>query len=97
MVFFNLNPSNKLTAGPQSWYFAAIAIPLTAAVFVVWILWKRQRTKAIDKDMKTKSRLQDIDVEKSGGLYEETRPPRGTSRSTKMKEETVPLRQMNHL
>src|SRR6266567_3479013 len=97
MVFFNLDPgTNKLTAGPQTWLFLAITIPLTIVIFSVWTIWKIWRTKAIEKDVETNVRLQDIDLEKSGGLYEETRP-RGLGHSADGREsQTIPLQRTNY-
>ncbi|KIM38857.1 hypothetical protein M413DRAFT_29799 [Hebeloma cylindrosporum] len=94
MVFFNVDPTtDKLTSASQAWVFAAITIPLTIAVFAVWILWRKQRTKAIENDMMTRSRLQDVDIE--NGVVQDERSTGGLYRTAKGGEETIPLRQMS--
>lgn len=48
MIFFDAgNPDGglgKVTVSPQWWLFPVITIPLTIIVFLVWIIWKRQRS-----------------------------------------------------
>jgi hypothetical protein len=95
MVFFSLDQTNKLTSTSQAWIFAAIAIPLTVAVFAVWILWKRRRSKAIEDEMETRTRLQEIDIE--GGIIQGERFNAGRlHRAAKGDEEAIPLRQISN-
>ncbi|PPR01784.1 hypothetical protein CVT24_001711 [Panaeolus cyanescens] len=48
MVFFdtqsNESGQTKLSVAPQWWLFPSVTIPLTAAVFAVWLIWQRRRT-----------------------------------------------------
>ena len=90
MVFFNLDPNtNKLTSTSQTWVFAAITIPLTIAVFAVWILWRRRRSRVIEDEMKTKTQRQDDDIE-AGVINNEGFIAGG------LQDEALPLRQMNN-
>ena len=91
MVFFNLDPNtNKLTSASQAWVFAAITIPLTIAVFAVWILWRRRRSKVIEGEMKTRSRRQQDDDIEAGVINNEGFIAGG------LQEEALPLQPMNN-
>ncbi|KAH9474913.1 Notoamide biosynthesis cluster protein M' [Psilocybe cubensis] len=46
MVFFNSQSDNTLVVSEQIWLFFAITIPLTVAVFVLWLFWRRYRNEA---------------------------------------------------
>ncbi|KIJ36198.1 hypothetical protein M422DRAFT_782343 [Sphaerobolus stellatus SS14] len=47
MVFFNIdfgpNGESIFSVSNKLWYFAVVTVPLTLAVFIVWLAWKRQR------------------------------------------------------
>lgn len=47
MTFFNAgfdaNNRPTFTVSPQWWYFPVVTVPLTVFVFVIWLVWKRQR------------------------------------------------------
>ncbi|KAF9036325.1 hypothetical protein BJ165DRAFT_1409085 [Panaeolus papilionaceus] len=49
MVFFNTQSNDSgqtnLSIAPQWWLFPTATIPLTLAVFAVWVIWQRRRSK----------------------------------------------------
>jgi Mg2+ and Co2+ transporter CorA len=38
------NGAMELRASPSVWIYCAVAVPLTLATFLVWMLWARKRT-----------------------------------------------------